>query len=114
MNNSAYEFWKRVDQVRTGKAMSEIARVASVSYKNVKDQRSLNRLPKLEDAYKLSKALNVSVEFLLTGVDNHVLSPRSLAIAKACEKASDLELEMVERILGISSKKGEHEGNRAQ
>lgn len=58
----------------------------------------------------MANALDVSMEYLLVGKE---YNSRVWLIARACEKASDLELEMVERILGISSKKGEHEGNRA-
>ena len=77
MSNAAYEFWKRVDAVRVT-PLSELASFACVSYKNIKDQRSLLRLPKLEDAFKLAQALNVSLEFLLTGKgEEFCLSPEA-------------------------------------
>ena len=63
----AYEFWKRVDSVRNNISMAEIARKANVSYKNIKDQRSLNRVPKLEDACAIASALSVPVEYLVYG-----------------------------------------------
>lgn len=63
-------FWKRVDDlvVTSGmnyKVLSEKSGIPYITIMNQKNQYS--RLPKLEDALSLAKALGVSVEYLLTG-----------------------------------------------
>lgn len=59
--------------------------------------------PRADEALKIAKVFNVTVEFLLTGKNSHYTdcSQRILNIAKACKKASEIELQMVEKILDI-------------
>lgn len=59
--------------------------------------------PRADEALKIAKQFDVSVEYLLTGCSSgNDFSPRVQKIAEECERASDLELTMVEKILDIS------------
>ena len=106
--NDSYLFWKRFDDSKPyGVTLKDICSEVGLVYQRIADQRSDCRLPKLDDAFLLSSRIGVSLEYLLTGCActssrQEKLSPRSLAIALACERASDLELTMVEKILDIS------------
>lgn len=102
--DDAYRFWKNVDKARGEPSLVKLADECQLNYKVIKNQRSNDKLPGLLNAYTIAKYLNVSIEYLLTGIECKSvksLSDRSLAIAKACEKASELELIMVEKILDI-------------
>ena len=64
---NGFEFWKLIDRVNPYKSISKLAEVAGINYHNIKQQRTDCRMPKTEDLYKLAKALNKSMEFLITG-----------------------------------------------
>ena len=102
--DGAYRFWKNVDHARGELSLVQLADECQLNYKVIKNQRSSDKLPSLLNAYAIAKYLNVSIEYLLTGKETSsgkLLSDRVMIIAKACEKASDLELVMVEKILDI-------------
>lgn len=107
MAELAFEFWKRIDNLNNGRTLTSLAKKAEISYRNVKEQRSLNRLPKLEDAYKLAQTLSTTIEFLLTGdtFSQPQFNKRILDIANACKTAPEGDLNAIEKILGISPKK---------
>lgn len=107
MAELAFEFWKRIDNLNDGKTLTSLAKKAEISYRNIKEQRSLNRLPKLEDAYKLAQTLSTTIEFLLTGDTffQPQFNTQILAIANACKTASEGDLNAIEKILGICPKK---------
>lgn len=66
--DEGYFFWKRVDMVRPKYVtLKQIVDDAHLNYHLVKVQRSCNRIPKALEAAKLAEALNVSLEWLLTG-----------------------------------------------
>ncbi len=66
--DDGYYFWKRVDLVRPKHVtLKQIVEDAELNYHLVKVQRSCNRIPKAMDAARLARALNVSLEWLLTG-----------------------------------------------
>lgn len=67
MNDKGYDFWKRIDAIRKTKTLSSICNATDIKYSRVKDNRSDNRLPSLEDAYKIANYLGCSMEYLLTG-----------------------------------------------
>lgn len=100
-------FWLRIDTLRGNKSLKEIAKECDIKYQRIKEQRSLNRLPKLEDAYKLAQTLSTTIEFLLTGDTffQPQFNTQILAIANACKTASEGDLNAIEKILGICPKK---------
>lgn len=97
----AFIFWKNFDAASRKRTLISIVERAGLNYKTIKNQRSGLRLPGLEDAYALAKVLDVSLEYLLTGEEDTTFPPRLAKIIKALERASDLELSMVEKILDI-------------
>lgn len=101
MKENAYTFWKRLDESYNG-TLKELCLKTGVDYNRVKRNRSDCRLPNLEDAYALSHEIGLSIETLLTGKSaTMIYNVRIRTIAKACEKASEIELQMVEKILDI-------------
>lgn len=65
-----YELWKRVDALRKNISLSQICKETGLNYSRVKENRSDNRLPNLEDAYMFARYLGCSMEYLLSGKDN--------------------------------------------
>lgn len=69
MIKSGYDFWKDIDTNNIFKTVKELAEESGVNYIRIRNQRSDNRIPCAEDLYNLSKALHVTMEYLLTGED---------------------------------------------
>ena len=84
----AYTFWKNVDIALAGDTLTSLAKRAGVDYRTLKNQRSLGRLPKLEDAYALAITLNLSIEHLITGKDDAGVCPEALAVQDSMELRS--------------------------
>ncbi|MCH3916760.1 MAG: XRE family transcriptional regulator [Spirochaetia bacterium] len=82
-------------------SLKSLSEAAGISYKNMKDQRSLDRLPKLEDAYAIATVLGVSVEYLLTGKNKFVIPAAIQDIITRLSRASEDELNMIRRLLGL-------------
>lgn len=70
-----FEFWKLIDRLNPYKTVSELAEAAGINYHNIKQQRTDCRIPKAEDLFKLSRALNCSMEYLLTGKEETIADP---------------------------------------
>lgn len=73
MEELAYAFWQRVDELKGGKSLKDIANDLGVSYATVKDMRSRCRYPKQELCSKLASYLSTSVDYLMTGKHRTVL-----------------------------------------
>lgn len=102
--NRGFYFWKHVDTSRGNRALADIASEAKINYQSLRDQRTNNRLPKLEDAYALAKELGVTLEFLLTGEKKKDAYPERIQrIIDKCMSAGETDLEIVERVLRIDS-----------
>ena len=93
-----FEFWKRVDLIRPKMDLKDFAKQNGLDYVRLTSQRSDCRIPKLEDAYKLSVALGCNIEYLITGEINHKYNARIAAIANALEADPD-KLDAVEILL---------------
>ena len=72
----AYDMWKRVDTFReqTGYNLEHIATIIGVKYQTIKDQRSKNMIPKTECMYKMALLFNTTIEYLLTGKEERIIS----------------------------------------
>ena len=70
--------------------------------------RKRKLLPRADECLAIAKALNTSVEYLLTGEERDTFPPRVQIIAVRCLSAPDDELNVIERILGIEGKKPAH------
>ena len=98
-----FYFWQQIDRCRMNRPLSDIAQEIGMNYQSLRDQRTNNRLPKLEVAYDLARSLHVSVEYLLTGKERATFPPRVQTIAIRCLSASDEDLSLVERVLRIEA-----------
>ena len=92
MKISALGFWNRVDESNSS-TLKELCIKAGVDYKRVMHNRTDCRVPKAEDMLNLSKSLNVSIEYLLTGQDPYRLSAEAKAVNE------DPELQAVVRAI---------------
>ena len=65
----ARQFWVRVDNLISNISLKEIASTANINYNSLRNKRSgkIAILPNLQDSYAIARALNTSIEFLLTG-----------------------------------------------
>ena len=70
-----YFFWDNVDNALGHQSLATMAREVGLNYKTLKNQRSLQRLPGLEDSYLIAQHLGVSLEYLITGKDSRPESP---------------------------------------
>lgn len=76
-----------------------------MNYQSLRDQRTNNRMPKLELACSIAYALHTSVEFLVTGKERDSFPPRIQTIAICCLSASEEDLALIERVLRIEAEK---------
>ena len=100
---NGYNFWQNIDGLNPYPSAKALASAAGINYRHMVQQRADSTVPKAEDLLKLSSALNQSIESLLTGHREKIFSKRVERIALSCQKAEEIELQMVERILGIRS-----------
>ncbi len=69
MKNTAYDFWKRVDELRGKMTISEIGERTGVKEQRIKHLRSEVRYPKLEDCILIAEILNASIDYLVFGTE---------------------------------------------
>jgi hypothetical protein len=63
-------FWKRVDSLLgEGQTIKWLCEELTLNYRSIINLRHANRLPSLDNGYKIANLLGTSVEFLLTGHD---------------------------------------------
>lgn len=64
-------FWNnvKVELEYNGMSQKELAAETKISYNTFQSWMTKNRLPDAEEAVKIAKTLNVSVEYLVMGVD---------------------------------------------
>jgi len=67
MPEFAFQFWKRVDELREGTSLKKICEDLDIKYTRMRDNRSDNRYPNREDMIRLAKYLNTTVDYLMTG-----------------------------------------------
>ena len=103
MAESAYNYWKRVDELRGNKSIDQIGEEIGLKGQSLRNMRSQVRFPKAEASLKIAKCLSTTVEYLMYGETIESTHPtRADAIIERLRTASDLELTMVEKILGIA------------
>jgi transcriptional regulator with XRE-family HTH domain len=103
---SGFMFWKRIDDLKNKsrfETIKELAEFAGIDYTRIKNQRSDNRLPKLEDAYNLAKALATSTDYLISGEHNSTIPEKISPIIPLLIASSDEDLELIKRVLRIPS-----------
>ena len=75
MNDDAFGFWKRVDELKGKMTLSELSVNAGIKYQQVRHLRSENRYPKTEEIHRISLILKSSSDYLISGIDSSDLSP---------------------------------------
>lgn len=98
------EFWELIENISPFSRWMDFAEKCGMSYNTVKQQRHDKTIPRTSDIVKIAEALNVSVDYLLTGKEKNLYDDRINKIAWHCQNiASDEDLFIIERILGIQS-----------
>lgn len=66
------DFWQRVKALIKSQNTTQewVAKSADVSFSNLKQQIFHNRIPVADEAVRIAKALNTSVEYLVTGEES--------------------------------------------
>lgn len=80
MNEDAFGFWKRVDEIKGKMSLSEIALKSGIKYQQIRHLRSENRYPKANEIFSIAEVLCTNTDFLIGGIKN---------------KVDDLEMEFV-------------------
>jgi transcriptional regulator with XRE-family HTH domain len=107
-NINAYTFWNRLDDLRAQlniATLKELSLITNINYRKINGQRTNMSIPKSEDLFTLATALNVSMEYLLTGEpvkDNKKFYPiRIEVIADKLCKVSDQNLSLIENTINL-------------
>ena len=94
------DFWQNVDSIRKC-SLKQLSIDTGLSYQKIRDQRACGRLPSLEDAYAIAKALGATVEKLLTGKNASDFPEGINIIAEKSLSAELDDIRMINAILGI-------------
>lgn len=104
-NIDAYAFWNRVDDLRTQlniKTLKELSLITNIKYRKINDQRTNMSIPKAEDLLALAIALNVSIEYLLTGESTkNIHSKRIEMIVNKLNVISEKNLTLIENTINL-------------
>lgn len=99
------EFWEHIDSLNPYQSMRELCNRAGINYKNTCQQRSDGYMPKPEALLKLSRALGVSIESLLTGRLEVAYSPEIDEIARWLKLfGTEEDFAIIRRLLRIPGK----------
>ena len=98
-------FWRHIDLINPYPSSRELCKRAGVSYGNICKQRTNLYMPKPEALLKLSKALGVSIECLLTGEEDRRYPPEIEEIARWLKLFGTSEdIAIIRRLLRIPAK----------
>lgn len=83
------------------KTQKELATAIGISYNTLQSWITKDRLPDVEQALKIAKNLNTSIEYLVTGKDeeNKVLNSRLQIMIPKLNHLSDENLELIDLII---------------
>lgn len=99
---AAREFWSRVDICLKGESLKSLCDRTGLNYDSIRNRKSglTYSLPRLETAYAIAKALNISIEYLLTGKHEvHQFPQRIDTIARKLTRISESNLETIETMI---------------
>lgn len=76
MNENGIDFWNRVKVLIKQSLTTQegLAKSADLNFSNLKQQIFYNRLPDAAQATRIARALNTTVEFLVTGEETNPLA----------------------------------------
>lgn len=64
--NTAQDFWNRVDALRGGKSLRDLAMDIGLNYTTLINQRSKNRYPSRSDMMRIAEILGTSLDSLVS------------------------------------------------
>ena len=64
--NTAKGFWDRVDKLRNGKSLKDLADSIGLNYTTLRNQRSKNRYPSRSDMMRIAEILGTSLDSLVS------------------------------------------------
>lgn len=67
MAEFAYEFWKRVDELKGSVTVTQMCKDLNIKYTRIRDNRSENRYPSKNDMIAIADYLHTSIDYLMTG-----------------------------------------------
>lgn len=71
----SYEFWLRVDEKKGNLTVTQICKDLNLKYNRIRDNRSENRLPNIDDLIRIADYLHTDVNYLLTSRESFCNSP---------------------------------------
>ncbi len=97
-------FWKRVDNILKEQNLSlrDLADGIGASMQSITAQHNRKCMPKTEQLLAMSRYLKVELEYLIVGKASR-FTERIEKIAYACMKADEVDLKLVEKVLGIET-----------
>lgn len=102
---NVFDFWRNIDCHNPYESMRKLCLSAGISYNNTCKQRTNSYMPKPETLLKLSKAMGVSIEFLLTGKEERRYPPEIEEIARWLTLfGTDEDIAIIKRLLRIPEK----------
>lgn len=74
--------WKRVDSIleQKGLTLNQLTTMAGLNYGTTKGQRCKRDLNKIDDAVRIANALDVSLDYLITGKEAGAFSDEAIAV----------------------------------
>jgi len=101
-NESAREFWLRVDKLMASRKvmLKEISKDAGVPYQSFTGWRTRHKYPDVQVLVKIASILHTSSEYLVGG-EKGPDNPKFLDIINHLEYASKEDLELIRRVLRI-------------
>lgn len=91
MDNTAVDFWGRVKVLikQRNTTQEGLANTAGLNFSNMKQQIFYKRLPDAAQAVRIAKALQTSVEYLVTGEDTNPLAQENAMLKEKIQKAKE-------------------------
>jgi len=77
-----------IERIKSHLSAKELESIG-IAQSTVSNWKTRNTIPKSEDLYKISQAIGVSMEYLLTGNDEKELSPDKIELLKNYDLLSD-------------------------
>ena len=75
-----FVFWTRIDSLLGKRSLVWLAKETGLNYGSMKNRRTLDRFPSVEDSYIIAKTLGTTVEYLLTGESEQLACPEAKAV----------------------------------
>lgn len=104
-------FWKRTDGILKTQNLTlrDLASGIGASMQSITAQHNKKCMPKTEQLLAMSRFLKTDLEYLIVGKAPR-FTDRIERIAYSCMKADEVDLKLVEKVLGIQTSENEDGG----